>query len=1236
MAEERTSFSLSLTDLLFEEPGVGRCLVAPDGSILRANAEWLHSTGLSLDDVLGADIIDLFPETRDTALAMHTRARAGHRVEVPRHAQVLNGRETWWEGSIAPVPMESGTGLLITARELSVGGVPLEPAGLSPVATLRPEGIITSIARIFEKALTVESEEARHASQATLEAALTSMTDAVFISDAQGRFVHANEAFATYHRFPSKAECSKALSDCAATLEVWAPDGSPVPVEQWAVSRALRGETATGDVEFTLRRRDTGETWVGSYSFAPILKDGEIVGSVVVARDVTERKRAEQALRASEDRFRHLVEQVGDGIFVASTRGRYTDVNPAGCEMLGMTREEVLASTFVDVLAPEEIHRLEEQIDVLSDDRVHRSEWRFRRKDGSVFVGELDGRRLSDGTFQGVLRDITERKRAEERVFADLAALTRMHALSGRVVEGSSIEPLLQETMDAAVAIMAASKGTLQLLEGDTLKIVAHCGHDMPFLDFFDEAEAVASVCGEATRRGERVLVPDVETSPIFAGTASLPVLRAAGVRAVQSTPLRTRAGRPLGILTTHWSEPHTPDESGLWRLDLLARQAADLIEQKQTYESLRASEERFRTLAENNPHIIARYDRQHRILYINQAAQGVTKQPPGSFVGKSARELGMPPEVCDRWEENQDRAFAGERVTLQTELADPDGRQRSILDLFVPEYAADGSVQTVLSISEDITELVEAQKALRESERQQRQQREFLECVITSAGACIAVVQGHELRYTLANPAFHAFAGAPMVGRTYREVFPEAAQAGAEALLQRVLETGEPWKIENYDAPVPGVADAIWEGQVVRLPATEGEEPSALAVVWDVTARRRAELALEDANAGLREADRRKTEFLAVLSHELRNPLAPIRNSIHLLEHAAPGSAQATRAREVVRRQTEHLTRLVDDLLDVTRISRGKIQLQRKRVDARQIVRQTCDDHRAMFHERRLALHVDTSDPVWIDADETRLVQAVGNLLQNAAKFGHEGGVVTVNVGGADGWAEICVRDEGVGISPDLLPRLFEPFVQADGGLARTKGGLGLGLALVKALVGLHGGSVRVCSEGLDRGAEVIVRLPLSPVPEQPASDLARSTKTKPIEILVIEDNLDAAQSLADVLELEGHRVHVATDGRSGIARTRELKPEVVLCDIGLPDVSGYEVARILRADDGLRSTRLIALSGYAQAEDRLRASEAGFDDHIPKPPSLPALLAAVASEQHTARFSAASRATGETCPGD
>ena len=380
-----------------------------------------------------------------------------------------------------------------------------------------------------------------------------------------------------------------------------------------------------------------------------------------------------------------------------------------------------------------------------------------------------------------------------------------------------------------------------------------------------------------------------------------------------------------------------------------------------------------------------------------------------------------------------------------------------------------------------------------------------------------------------------------------------------------------------------------------------------ALDAMQQERLRTEAERALREREQSLREADRRKDEFLGMLSHELRNPLAPIRNSVYVLEHADPATELAARARSVIQRQTEHLTRLVDDLLDITRIARGKIDLRRSRVDLREVVRCAGDDFRLILEERGVAFC--TALPhakVWVDADATRITQVVGNLLHNASKFTRRGDEVTLSQHTVGSEAEIRVRDTGAGIEPALLPRIFEAFVQGERTLARTEGGLGLGLALVRGIAELHGGSVRAESAGKGRGAEFIVRLPLVVADmKQGAASTGAERAAERRRVLVVDDNVDSADSLADIVKMLGHSIEVAYDGPSAIEKARSNPPDIVLCDIGLPGMSGYEVAKTLRAS-GLAAVQLIALSGYAQPEDVKTALDAGFDWHLAKPASI------------------------------
>ena len=402
-----------------------------------------------------------------------------------------------------------------------------------------------------------------------------------------------------------------------------------------------------------------------------------------------------------------------------------------------------------------------------------------------------------------------------------------------------------------------------------------------------------------------------------------------------------------------------------------------------------------------------------------------------------------------------------------------------------------------------------------------------------------------------------------------------------------------------------PGVFDAAELRLIESLCA---DLSYALTALEHERKRTEMEHALRAANVQLIEADQRKNEFLAVLSHELRNPLTPVRNSLYILQRE-PGGDQGKHALDVLDRQIGQLVRLVDDLLDITRISRNKIQLRRTPLDFHDLVRRTLDDYRFLFAERSIAVEtVFATEPLPIHGDHERLAQVIGNLLQNAAKFTPVGGRVRIDTAAvpARGRAVLRVLDNGAGIEPALLRRLFQPFMQAEATLDRSKGGLGLGLALVKGLVEMHGGEVCAHSDGPGKGTELIVELPLDATSALTAHPNTTGQETRSRRVLIIEDNIDAADSLRAVLEISAHEVEVAHRGPEGLAKARHFQPEIVLCDIGLPGMDGYEVARAFRADETLKDIFLVALSGYALPEDLQRAREAGFARHLAKPPSI------------------------------
>jgi PAS domain S-box-containing protein len=453
------------------------------------------------------------------------------------------------------------------------------------------------------------------------------------------------------------------------------------------------------------------------------------------------------------------------------------------------------------------------------------------------------------------------------------------------------------------------------------------------------------------------------------------------------------------------------------------------------------------------------------------------------------------------------------------------------------------------------------------------------------------------------------------LLGRTFAEVgFPPRLVELWHSRLEEVFNSGQPGSLE-FTHERAG-EERYYEVKLVPEVAEDGSVSSVLSVTRDLTARKQVE-------RELREADRRKSDFIAVLSHELRNPLAPIRNSLVLLERTDPGTEAHLRAREVLMRQTEQLSRLVDDLLDIGRLTHGKILLHPTRLDAREVVRASCDAVRPIFEDRGVILeHEESPQPVWVEADGERLGQMVGNLLNNALKFTPPAGLVSVRVAPVEDRCEILVRDTGAGILPGDLDRIFEPFVQG-ARAAVSHGGMGIGLSLVRELANRHGGTVRVSSEGHERGAEFVISLPRSApadrnVSRQPAGPLPRA-----LDIFLLEDNEDSARSLADLLELDGHRVEIFGEPFAALDALRKRQPALLICDIGLPGMTGYDFIRSVRESAWGASLFAVAMTGYAQPEDRLQAAYAGFDAHLAKPPSFDELASVLLQASECLRAS-------------
>ena len=440
----------------------------------------------------------------------------------------------------------------------------------------------------------------------------------------------------------------------------------------------------------------------------------------------------------------------------------------------------------------------------------------------------------------------------------------------------------------------------------------------------------------------------------------------------------------------------------------------------------------------------------------------------------------------------------------------------------------------------------------------------------------------------------------------------PEDVQKGApEAELRKAAETGraadDRWHVRKNGSYffASGITSSLRDAQGALL--------GFVKVMRDRTDRKRLDEELRNRAEALARADEEKDEFLAVLAHELRNPLAPVFYALRLLDEKPLDDPNRWYIRRIVDRQMRRLARLIDDLLDVSRIRTGKVELRKARVDLNTVIAHAVEVARPLAEDRGHALSVALPpEPVWLEADPVRLEQVFSNLLSNAVKFTEDGGRIALSVERQGQEVVVRVRDTGVGIPPDLLPRVFDLFTQGDRSIDRSRDGLGIGLTLSRRLVEMHGGTIEARSDGVGRGSEFVVRLPAflhhgPPADEETAparaADLEKKPPSRPLRVLVVDDSEDTTELLGTLLEMAGHSIQVAHTGPSALEVAAAFRPDAIILDIGLPGLDGYQVAQRLREDPALRSVTLIAATGYGQEEDLRRSREVGFDQHLVKP---------------------------------
>jgi PAS domain S-box-containing protein len=1030
-------------------------------------------------------------------------------------------------------------------------------------------------------------------SLALMRATLESTTDGILATDADGRITTCNERFGVM--WPVAPELLE-RRDLRAVMQANSrffddPASFLARVEEIRASAAPE----THDV---LRLSD-GRVFERFTQVQQL--DGRNVGRVWSLRDVTEHHRAVQAMEQSSLELADFFENASVGLHWAGPDGTILRVNRAELDLLGYEREDYvghrISEFHVDQAVIADILERLRAGEVLRDREV-----RMRCRNGEIKHVLLDSSVLwKDGEFihtRCFTRDLSDRARASE-------AQSRLAA----IVE-SSEDAIIGKTLDSR--IMTWNAGAQRLFGYTAEEIV---GQSITLLIPADRQDEERQIL-EQVRRGERLEHYD--------------------------TVRIARDGRLIDVSLTV-----SPVLDAAGQVVAASSIARDITASKRAEEALRASEQRFRLLAKTIPSMIWTAAPDGTITYANDRWFEYCGLTP-SHSGDDWPELVVHPDDRERCREAWSRARRdGTEYAIEVRHRRYDGAYRWFVTRAVPLRDDAERVEQWFGITTDIEDrkraeqtshfLAEVSTSLSELTDDEGTLSRVARIAVTDfADWCRVDLQQVDgslrtLALTHRDPQREQFA--LTLAQRY------AARATDAHWPMRVVKTGEPeW--------IPRVNDQLLQElarddehlrlirelglvSVISVPLKSRHrtlgaltfataESGRIYDTSDLTAAEdlahRTVIAMENANLlkALQGSDRRKDEFLAMLAHELRNPLAPIRNAVQIFRVKSPPVPELRWATEVIDRQAEQMARLVDDLMDVSRITRGNIELRREIVDLRRVVNTALEASRPLIEKWNHAMTVTMPDePVWLDADPTRLAQVLLNLVNNSAKYTEHGGNIALSVRRRGDEALITVSDDGIGIPQEMLPRIFDMFTQLDRSRERSEGGLGIGLTLVQRLVEMHGGVVEARSEGEGKGSEFVVRIPVAAdASHQPPGVPGTPLSPRPRRILVVDDNRDAAHTLAKLLSMLGNDVTTAHDGVEAVGAAATFRPDVVLLDLGLPRLNGYDVARKIRAQEGGSGILLVALTGWGQARDRERTGAAGFDHHMTKPVEFDVLL--------------------------
>jgi PAS domain S-box-containing protein len=948
---------------------------------------------------------------------------------------------------------------------------------------------------------------------------------------------------------------------------------------------------------------------------------------------VVAQHRAEHDLAQAEQRFRLLVEGVQEyAIFMLDPKGNIASWNPGAERIKGYQPHEIIGKHFSVFYPPEDVAsgKPKRELEIaVATGKYEEEGWRLR-KDGSRFWASvvITGLKDAQGNLQGfakVTRDMTDRREAEDaarRLFEEETSRRLAESSARRAERAQQDERQQREQLQVTLSsigdavIVTDMEGRITFLN----PVAAALTGWKPEEAAGQPLDNVFRILKEESRQTVESPVRKALREGVIVGLANHTILiRRDGQETPiddSAAPIRGEGGTVAGVV-------------------LVFRDVTQARRAMETQTCLAA-------IIESSEDAIIGKDLNGIVTSWNRGAERLYGYTAEEMIGRPLAILSAP-EYPDEMPAIMERLKRGELVEhFETVRVRKDGARLNVALTISPIRNAEGVIVGASKIARDITARVRNEASLR-----------FLAEASKRLAALLDVPSTLQKVASLAVPYFADWCAVDLIEpdgsvrrvadahadpsreSRARELYERySAERNAPVGFWHVLHSGQSELLEDVTDPslagsvrdeatrqlarelglrsyigVPLVVRGTVQG-VINFVAAESRRTFGevdLRLAEDLAYR--ASIAIENARlyADLCQADQRKDEWIAMLAHELRNPLAPIRNALHIMKMPGADGRVIDNARQLMERQVQYMVRLVDDLLDVSRIMRGKIDLRRESVSLANIITRAVEIAQPMVDAQGQELIVSTPpEPLVLNADPTRLAQIVSNLLHNAAKFSTRKGRIWLTVERDTDEVAIRVRDEGAGIRPELLPHIFDLFVQGDRSLERTQGGLGIGLTVVRRLVALHGGTISARSEGPGKGSEFVVNLPgveqgRQPPAEAPAKARTASGNGSSRRVLVVDDNVDAAESAALLLKMWGHAVQVAYNGPAAVQAADEFQPEIVVLDIGLPGLNGYEVARHLRQQP--RKVTLVAVTGYGQEEDRRRTQEAGFDHHLTKP---------------------------------